>query len=210
LRRLLSRHRELALGLLFLLLLPGAQLLGIRPWFQVTDPARIVGQYQRALDPAADELYQWVANQTPSDAVFIAADLRMPPLGRRSLYVAVDAPWVGRDGWGLARNSLLQWHVRRPDADMYRRQRLATIVLSPDWSSPAEGVMQEIESAVRGRAVYVHAHSRLVSAKLEATPGFLRRFANAAGSIYQWLGTGGIAATHGEPETQLAVRPKAP
>jgi len=116
----------------------------------------------------------------------------MPPLGRRSLYIAVDAPWLGRDGWGLPRNSLLQWHVRRPDADMYRRQSLATIVLSPDWSSPAEDVMRQIESAVPGRTLYVHSWSRLVSAKLDATPGFARRFANRAGSIYQWLGTTAI------------------
>jgi hypothetical protein len=188
LRSLLRRHRELTFVLLFLLVLPGANLLGIRPWFEVTDPAQIVGQYQRALDPSADALYQWVADQTPSNAVFIAADLRMPPLGRRSLYIAVDAPWVGRDGWGLARNSLLQWHVRRPDADMYRRQSLATIVLSPSWSAPAQVVMREIQSAVPGRELYVHSQSRPVSAKLDATPGFVLRFSNGAGNIYQWLG----------------------
>ena len=33
--------------------------------------------------------------------MFIAADLRIPPLARRSLYIAVDAPWSGADGWGV-------------------------------------------------------------------------------------------------------------
>jgi len=186
LRELIARHRALGLGVLFLLLLPGARMLGVRPWFAVTDPCRLDGQYQRALDPVADELYQWAALQTPTDSVFIAADLRMPPLGRRSLYVAVDAPWIGRDGWGLPRNSLMQWHVRRPDAEMYRRQRLATIVLSRDWALPPSAVMAEIEAAVPGRAIFVHASWPEVSAKLDGTPGFTRRFANGAGSIYQW------------------------
>jgi hypothetical protein len=186
LRRLLERQRALALGLVFLLLLPGSKMLGVRPWFSVTDPARLEGQYQRALDPVADELYQWVTAHTPEDAVFIAADLRIPPLGRRSLYVAVDAPWQGRDGWGLARESLLQWHVRRPDAEMHRRQSLATIVLSPDWSAPSPQVMAAIQAAVPERPIFVHAPWPAVSAKLDATPGFVRRFGNSAGSIHEW------------------------
>jgi hypothetical protein len=186
LRSLVERHRALGLGLLFLLLLPAGRVLGVRPWFVVTDPAHLQGQYQRALDPVADELYQWVATHTPSDAVFIAADLRVPPLGRRSLYVAVDAAWRGPDGWGLPRTSLLQWHVRRPDAEMYRRQSLATVVLSPEWSLPCAEVMKEIESAVAGRALFVHSPWLEVSAKLDATPGFTRRFSNGAGSIHAW------------------------
>ncbi|HKO92287.1 MAG TPA: hypothetical protein VJU61_14085, partial [Polyangiaceae bacterium] len=118
-----------------------------------------------------------------------AADLRMPPLGRRSLYVAVDAPWLGRDGWGLPRNSLLQWHVRRPDAEMYRRQSLATIVLSGDWALAPAPVMAEIAGAVPGRAIFVHSSWPEVSAKLDRTPGFQRRFANGAGAIFEWQGT---------------------
>jgi hypothetical protein len=187
LRRLLERHRALALGLIFLLLLPGSKMLGVRPWFSVTDPARLEGQYQRALDPTTDELYQWVADNTPANAVFIAADLRIPPLGRRSLFVAVDAAWQGRDGWGLARESLLQWHVRRPDAEMHRRQSLATIVLSPDWSAPYPQVMAAIQAAVPRRPIFVHAPWPAVAAKLDVTHGFVRRFGNAAGSIYEWL-----------------------
>ena len=187
LRRLLEHQRALALGLIFLLLLPGSRMLGVRPWFSVTDPARLDGQYQRVLEPSADELYQWVSAQTPESAVFIAADLRMPPLGRRSLYVAVDAPWQGRDGWGLPRESLLQWHVRRPDPEMHRRQSLATIVLSADWSAPYPQVMAAIQAAVPGRPIFVHAPWPAVSAKLDATHGFVRRFSNAAGSIHEWL-----------------------
>jgi hypothetical protein len=186
LRSLLDRHRALGLLLVFFLVLPGGRVLGDRPWFEVTDPARLEGQYQRALDSSSDELYQWVAHQTPADAVFVAADLRMPPLGHRSLYVAVDAPWRGRDGWGLARNSLLQWHVRRPDREMYRRQQLATIVLSPGWAAPASTVLQEIQAAVPGRRIFVHAALPGVSAKLDRTVGFQRRFGNAAGVVHEW------------------------
>jgi hypothetical protein len=188
LRALLARRRWVGLVLLLLLVLPGGRILGSRPWFRVTDPARLDGRFLRAVDPDADALYRYVAEQTPVDAVFLAADLRVPPLGRRSLYIAVDAPWRGRDGWGLPRNSLLQWHIRRPDAVMYRRQHLATIVLNPDWARPPATVMAAIAADVPGRPLFVHAHTPRVEAKLDATPGFERRFGNRAGAVYAYVG----------------------
>jgi hypothetical protein len=186
LREVLRRHAVLALALLFLLLIPGGMILGSRPWFQVTDPARLEGRYHRALDPAADALFDWVATHSPKDAVFLAPDLRTPPFGRRSLYVAVDAPWRGRDGWGLPRTSLLQWHVRRPDQEMYRRQHLATIVLNPDWAAPPSETMAAIQRDVPGRPLYVHAWHQALAEKLARTPGFTRRFANGAGAIFSY------------------------
>jgi hypothetical protein len=179
-------HPALGLGLLFLLLVPGGRVLGYRPWFQVTDPARTDGRYHRALDPAVDELYQWVAAGTPKNAVFIAADLRTPALGRRSQYVAVEMPWRGRDGWGLPARSLLQWHVRRPDREMYRRQQLATIVLNANWAASPDETMAAIQRDVPGRPLYVHAWYAGLATKFDATRGFTRRFANAAGSIYSF------------------------
>jgi hypothetical protein len=186
-RRLLVERRVIAWVLLVLLLIPGGRELGSRPWFRVTDEVRTDGPFLRALDPGADSLFQWVARETPTDAVFIAPDLRIPPLGRRSLYIAADAPWRGRDGWGLPRNSLLQWHVRRPDAVMYERQRNAAMILGRDWPMPASAVMAFIESDVPGRAIYVHADSAATMTKLDNTPGFSRRFESSAGAIYEYM-----------------------
>jgi len=186
LRERLRKHPALSLGLLFLLLVPGGRCLGFRPWFQVTDPARLEGRYHRSTDPVADELYQYVANRTPKDAVFLAADLRTPPLGRRSLYIAVDAPWRGRDGFGLPRTLLLQWHVRRPDREMYFRQHLATVVLNPDWAAPPAETMAAIQRDVPGRPLFVHASYPALAAKFDATPGFSRRFTNGAGAIFSY------------------------
>jgi hypothetical protein len=186
LRELLRRSAVLALALLFLLLIPGGMILGSRPWFEVTDPARLEGRYHRALDPTADALFDWVATHTPKDAVFLAPDLRTPPLGRRSLYVAVDAPWRGRDGWGLPRTPLLQWHVRRPDEEMYRRQHLATIVLNPDWAAPPAETMAAIQRDVSGRPLFVHAWHSALAEKLARTPGFTERFSNGAGTIFSY------------------------
>jgi hypothetical protein len=186
LRDALLRHKVLVPLLLFLLLIPGGMILGSRPWFQVTDPARLEGRYHRALDPVADGLYHWVATSTPKDAVFLAFDLRTPALGRRSLYVPVDALWRGRDGWGLPRTSLLQWHVRRPDREMYRRQHLATIVLNTDWAAPPSETMAAIQRDIPGRPLFVHAWHAALAEKLERTPGFTRRFSNGAGSIFSY------------------------
>jgi hypothetical protein len=186
LRERLRSHRVLALALLFLLVSPGCRLLGFRLRFGVTDPVRIEGRYQRALEPNADQLYQWVASHTPQNAVFIAGDLRMPPLGRRSLYIATDAPWKGPDGWGLSRTELLQWHVRRADSVTTRRQHLASTVLSPQWdASPAE-VMASIQADIPGRPIFVHAQTPETAAKLDSTPGFSKRFANPAGAVYAY------------------------
>jgi hypothetical protein len=188
-RQLLDRRPGVAFALLFLLFVPGGRILGSRPWFQVTDPVRTHGPYLRALDPQADSLYQWIANNTPKDAVFIAPDLRVPPLGRRSLYVALEAPWRGRDGWGNTRNDLLQLMVRRDDAEMYRRQRYASIVLNADWSLPASAVMALIGADVPGRPIYVHAPWATAMEKLDGTAGFSRRFANGAGAVYAYVTT---------------------
>lgn len=186
---LLDRHRALAAATIALLLLPGGRALGVRPWFAVTDPCRADGAYLRVLDPAADELYRWVAANTPADAVFLAADLRIPPLARRSLYVAVDAPWRGRDGWGLTRTQLLQWHVRRPDSEMYERQRRATVVLDANWKAEdPQRVISSIRADIPGRALFVHSQNAAALALLRETPGFRLRFENAAGGVLEVRG----------------------
>ena len=186
LRERLRSRRLLSLALLFLLVAPGCRLLGFRLRFGVTDPVRIEGRYLRTHFPDADQLYQWVASNTPKDAVFVAGDLRMPALGRRSLYIAVDAPWKGPDGWGLRRRQLLQWHVRRSDGETSRRQRLASSVLSPGWDVHPAEVMTGIQRDIPGRPIFVHAETPDVAAKLDSTPGFTRRFLNPAGSIYAY------------------------
>ena len=186
LRERLNSRRLLSFALLFLLVAPGCRLLGFRLRFGVTDPVRIEGPYLRTLFPDADQLYQWVVSNTPKNAVFVADDLSMPALGRRSLYIAVDAAWKGPDGWGLRRRQLLQWHVRRSDEETSRRQRLASSVLSPQWNAPPAEVMTEIQADIPGRPIFVHAETPEVAAKLDATPGFSRRFLNPAGSIYAY------------------------
>ena len=186
LRERLRSRRLLSLALLFLLVAPGSRLLAFRLRFGVTDPVRIEGRYLRTHFPDADQLYQWVVSNTPRDAVFIAGDLRMPALGRRSLYIAVDAPWKGPDGWGLRRRQLLQWHVRRSDGETSRRQRLASSVLSPGWDVHPAAVMTGIQRDIPGRPIFVHADTPEVAAKLDSTPGFTRQFLNPAGSIYAY------------------------
>jgi hypothetical protein len=186
LRERLRNHRAIALVLVFLLVSPGCRTLAFRLGFGVTDPVRIEGRYQRALYPAADTLYQWVAAHTPIDAVFIARDLRMPALGRRPIYIAVNAPWRGPDGWGRSRSQLLQWHVRRSDTATKRRQQLAGAILSPTWTIPPDSVMSAIQADIPGRPIFVHADVPDVAAKLDTTPGFVRQFRNPIGSIYSY------------------------
>jgi hypothetical protein len=185
LRSLLERHLLMAATLLLLLLLPGARALGIRPGFEVTKPCRIDGRYLRARDPEDDALYQWMAAQTPPDAVFVAAELAIPSLGRRSLYVPVDEPWRGRDGWGLEPFKLRQWHVRWPDAAMARRHQLAQQLLGPRWSRPVANVLSEIQKDVPGRPVYAFSRDAKAIAKLDQTRGVIPRFRNTAGAVYE-------------------------
>jgi hypothetical protein len=196
LRALSERHFSLTALFVFALLTPGARALGVRPWFQVTDPCRIDGPYLRSLNPAKDQIYQWIARETPGDAVFISADLGIPPLGRRALYIPVDSPWRGRDGWGLETYKLREWHVRRPEDVMAARQRRAESVLGADWHEPPASVLRAIQADVPGRSLFVYARNRETIAKLNGTAGFARRFQNQAGVIY--------AAS--APETALATQ----
>jgi hypothetical protein len=184
LRPLLDRHQVLAGALLVLLLTPGARMLGIRPGFQVTEPCRTDGPYLQAINANNNALYRWIATETPKDAVFVSESLRIPPLGRRSLYIAMPAQWLGRDGWGLDRFSLLEWHIRRPDAVMLLRQQRAVQVLAPVWSKPAGELVNAIQADVPGRPLFVHASEPRAISKLEQTPGFVRRFSNLAGAVY--------------------------
>ena len=183
-RELLDRQRAVGGILLAFLLMPGGQILGSRPWFTVTEQVRTDGRYLRALDSSADELYQWIARETPPRSVFITAEYGVPALGRRGLYIAVDTPWRGRNGWGLAAASLLQFHVRRPDAVMALRQQRANVLLGPSWSQLPSSVIRSIEADVPGRPLFVHTRDRAVMAKLDGTSGFRRGFSNAAGSVY--------------------------
>ncbi|HEY2775246.1 MAG TPA: hypothetical protein VGK20_14455 [Candidatus Binatia bacterium] len=185
LRELLDRHFAVGFALLFALLLPGARVLGYRPWFQVVDPCRVDGLYLRSLDADADALFQFIATSTPADSVFLAPDLRIPPLARRSLYVAIEAPWSGRDGWGLLRSQLMQWHVRRKDEEMIRRQRLATAVVTADWTTGApDRVVAAIKADVPGRPLFAHVRDTAAAARLDGMTGFMLVFRNAAGSVY--------------------------
>jgi hypothetical protein len=184
LRALSERHFLLTGLFVFALLTPGTRALGVRPWFQVTDPCGIDGPYLRSLNPANDQIYQYIASETPRDAVFISADLGIPPLGRRALYIPVDSPWLGRDGWGLETYKLREWHVRRPEAEMRARQRRAEIVMSASWDEPASSVMSAIQAEVPNRSLFVYTRNGETIAKLDHTAGFIRRFQNRAGAIY--------------------------
>ncbi len=185
-RALLERHLLVAALLLVLLLSPGARALSVRPSFEVTKPCRMDGPYLRALEPNADALYQWIARETPKNAVFVAADLAIPSLGRRVLYVPVDDVWRGRDGWGLEPFKLRQWHVRWPDAVMAHRHELAREVLSLSWNHPAPAVIAEIQSDVPGRPLFTFTRTPAVIAKLDQTPGAVARFRNPAGAVYEF------------------------
>ena len=200
LRPLIERHMLLAGALLLLLLTPGAHALGFRPWFEVTQPCRTDGPYLRALAPAADEMYQWVARETPADAVFVAANLDIPPLGRRSLYVVLDEPWRGRNGWGLESYKLRQWHVRRPDAVMSSRERAAWEILGPGWEEPAAEILARIQADVANRPVFVQSRDPAVQAKLRQNPNFSLRFQNAAGAIYSALAVSAVAVARPGPD----------
>lgn len=181
---LLERQRLVGGVLLALLLMPAGMILGSRPWFVVTEPARADGRYLRALDESADELYQWIANETPANAVFVSTEYGIPALGRRGLYIVPDTPWRGRNGWGVTGPQLLQYHVRRPDAVMASRQERARILLGPSWSRRPSDVVRAIESDIPGRPLFVQTRDRAAMLKFDKTPGFQHSFRNAAGAIY--------------------------
>jgi hypothetical protein len=194
LRALAERHFLLTALLVFALLTPGARALGVRPWFQVTTPCRADGRYLRALDPTKDQLYQWIATETPRDAVFISSDLGIPPLGRRALYIPVDSPWRGRDGWGLETPKLREWHVRRPEEWMAARQHRAQILLGADSAEPPAAALTAVRSELPDRALFIFTQDAEAIAKFDRTVGLIRCFQNKAGVVFAASASDGIGA----------------
>jgi hypothetical protein len=108
-RALLDRNRTLAFALLALLLFQGYTIItrtsqGREEHYHYLERGSAL---HTAYGPR-EELYAWIRDNTPTDAVFLDDDIDIPALAQRQLYIPPRRLWrpPPRRGYGLVRNIL--------------------------------------------------------------------------------------------------------
>ena len=162
-------NKKVALMFLFLLIQPTIWHFATlaRIGWPVLDPVYTDGRYLRHRNASEDELYQWISNNTPLNAVFLDTHLTIPPLGRRPLFVGLDTrgerimaeiepgtAWLLHDGWGMKPRDYLELVTGTHPQLIEERQSIARAFLSPD-AEPDEAIVTDLLERVDGRPVFV-------------------------------------------------------
>jgi hypothetical protein len=138
----------------------------------------------RDTDPQRDELYRWIGERTPRDALFIDDELTIPVFGRRQLYIGLGQ-WF-EEGWTTApREILLASHYSA--RQIYARETVAGEFFSRPGAPLPERTLSELRRTSGDREVYVVLRNRGAESKLIADPNFTRVFANDAAVVYKLL-----------------------
>jgi len=193
----LLRTRPLvSLGLLFLAMLPGVWEITtiLRSGWPPSVPVRVERGILHHTDPAQDELYAWIAETTPENAVFVDTHLTVPPLGRRALYIALDTArtefvathpeaMTVLDGWVLEPRTFLVGVAGHAPEPIARRTEVALALLSAD-GPPVAGLLETIREDVNGRALFVIARSPELQARLHAEPALTEAYSRRGVSVF--------------------------
>jgi hypothetical protein len=160
----------------------------IEPW-SVVDPVVERGTAILAADPDQEDLYGWIRNESPRDAVFVDTWRTIPVLGQRALYVALDGrPTNGRmDGWKISSDDFLKL-IQGYSADAVdRRFRVARAFYAPSEDFIAADTLDAIARDLGERPLYVVARDPTARNRLAVDFHFRSVFSGPAGAIYVWL-----------------------
>ncbi|MBI4447070.1 MAG: hypothetical protein HY645_14345 [Acidobacteria bacterium] len=181
-RQLLEKKKLLALLVLFLTLLPfGAYLADRHSRWKAVGGLKTEGKFIVRTSKEEQDLYRWILERTPSDAVFIDDEMDIPPLSHRVLFIGLDGRYHTRlhNGWGMPVDSILKALNGVDPQAVEKRRRLALTILqgevptaSPDWS--------ELEHLRASRPIYVVSRNGKSSQKLAAS-GLLRQVHSSKG-----------------------------
>ena len=163
----------------------------------VSDSATTVGRYYRHSDESQDELYSWLAAETPVDAMLIDSYLTVPLFARRQLYVATDyrresgvlEKW-GRemglaDGWSDRADKIMETTngISRGDLDV--RRAIVAEFLSEGPDPLDDTVVRQFKSTAGPRSVFIVARKAAVISRLTAATDHVRAmFHNEAGTVF--------------------------
>jgi len=184
-----QRSRFIALPLLTLLLLT----FGSDLWARIGHPRPATplvetGAGLRHRDPERNALYTWIANETPSDAVFVDTDMWIPVLGRRSLLVGlhVTHPGAGKPdlaGWTIP-PLLLLVNIFGYPPDLVESR--AQLVQSLYAAGPIEETtIAALRRAGASRPVYVVYAPAFRPDRLRDDPRFDRVYEHARYVVYR-------------------------
>jgi hypothetical protein len=164
-----------------------------------TDPFREDGVLMRHADPDQDELYRWIAANTPPHAALVDTHLTIPVFARRALFVGTDLRRERarrergdaerfRDGWTLDAERTLPQVVGGAAGEIARRVAAARAVLDGGSLDRACQAFTETERRGAIDGIFVVARDGPTRERLEGDARFERVFANGAASIYRFGG----------------------
>ncbi|HEX9646154.1 MAG TPA: hypothetical protein VGB88_01560 [Alphaproteobacteria bacterium] len=203
LRQMFDQVRVLATVVLFLVLLPFSQKIGTYLVFgwPVSDPATTAGRYIVDRVPAQQALYQWIAAESPDDAVFIDSYVTVPAFARRPLLIGTEfrrergelhvAGEMGlrKDGWGPVIDLMLQINGVDPDLAA-RRLAIAGEFLAETDRRLSDEVFAALRGEVPGRPVYVVARHGAVITRLARDRRLTSVFQNRAATLFRIAAAG--------------------
>ena len=128
-------------------------------------------------DSQEDELYAWIRERTAKDSVFVDAELMIPAVAGRRLWVGPEkGTWQGTPGFGVD----FLADICRYDKELLEgRKRVMAQILEAEHTAGIDTVRQVVGS---GREVYVVARSKAAADKLQRD-GYTGVFASRSGDF---------------------------
>jgi hypothetical protein len=163
-----------------------------------TDPFREDGVLMGHADPDQDELYRWIAANTPPRAALVDTHLTIPVFARRALFVGTDIrrerdqrePGDAerfRDGWTLDAERTLPQVVGGDADEVARRLAAARAVLDGGSLDRAAEVFIETARRAEIDGIFVVARDEPARARLAGDPRFERVLASRAAAVFRFV-----------------------
>ena len=156
----------------------------------VSDPYTEEGYALVHRDPRDQAMYQWIIDNTPSDAVFVDTEPTITTFARRPVFVGVDIPDVRKfwNGWNHDPDLWLYWVHGIANEDIAARRRIVAGVYGTDRDVSDDEIIAALRDAGGERDVFVLARDAAQDAELRKH-GYLTRLSGQDGwAVYRLTG----------------------
>lgn len=190
-----ERYRLVSFVLVVAFIIPFSydwlSIVNVQNW-PFSDPFVEDGKYLRHADSDEDALYQWIANNTAKDSVFVDTHLTVPVFGRRQLYVGSTIredrlPAESRsieNGWELTPEKFLLSQGYSSDV-IDNRLAVVNDIYDPSIELD-KNIVSELQKA-KTQHIFVVARDSLTNQKLSDSPYFTQVFEHEDRSVFELI-----------------------
>ncbi len=197
---LYQENRLICFLLVVVLLLPISddwlRKLDISNW-QISEAYIEQGMYLLHKEQKENLLYDWIANKTKKDAIFLDDKLTIPVFGHRQLYIGLDNPQPEKnpkfkDGWRMSVEELLT--IQKYSSTLLKKRKsIAKQIYSPFETEVSLETITQLRKMSKIKDVYVVARQAGISEKLGNNKAFEQVFTNQETNVYKLLkGAGSV------------------